>query len=623
MRARELRYTWHWDMPAPPQRVWPLVCDTNSFNQAVGVGPWTFTETPDPLGGSIREGASQSLGGKITWDEKPFHWVEGREFSVLRVFHRGPFLKVVSHLELEPTETGSVLTYSIEASPRSFPWSILARYYLGVYTHRHFSRVFRHVAKYLAGGAEVAYQQSAPRLSRGALDRLRNAEASLVQAGFGRSMAERLTHYIQKASDDVCHRVKPYALADSWGESREAVLRLCLHATRLGILGLTWDVMCPLCRGVKDQVPSLGKLQQQAHCSSCNIQFDANFDRLVEITFAPSRQIRPVEVASYCVGGPCNTPHIVMQKALAQGESSTFSIELADGLYRLRGPRMSASALLEVSPLHPAPGEITRFSCSRREVSPKRIEIAPGATSIGLQNSGEDELLVMLEKMRWPDDAVTAAQVTALQDFRDLFSSEVLAPEEQFQIEYLAFMFTDVRSSTALYRQKGDAPAFALVRDHFQVLREWIVKHRGAVVKTMGDAVMAVFQEPADAVAAGLNIHRAFNAESARHLGLVLKIGVHAGPCIAVNLDGRLDYFGTTVNTAVRLESYSLGNDVVVDSGLLNDPVVRDVLAWPGVHTERLSVQLKGFEESLEICHITWTGPGGGERDGDFGERGN
>ena len=232
----------------------------------------------------------------------------------------------------------------------------------------------------------------------------------------------------------------------------------------------------------------------------------------------------------------------------------------------------------------------------------------PGQTRLRLENSGENELLVMLERMTWPDNSVTAAQITALQDFRDLFSSEVLAPEEQFEIRYLAFMFTDLRSSTALYRERGDAAAYVLVRDHFGVIRDQVVDHQGTVVKTIGDSIMAVFREPANALAAAFDIHRAFSPQSERHFGLVLKVGIHAGPCIAVNLNGRLDYFGTTVNAAVRLGSHSLGGDVVVAADLLEDPVARDVLTRPGMKIERLSVQLKGFEEESEICRIIQEG---------------
>ena len=520
----------------------------------------------------MREGASRSLGKKITWDEKPFHWVYGKEFSVLRIFHNGPLLSVLSHLELEPSEIGSRLTYSIEAVARSFVWSIVARYYLGVQTRRHFHKVFSRMATSLAGEVELTYTQPVLRLSRGALARLRNAESSLVQAGFTPDLAGRLTSQIEGAPDDASHRIKPYSLGDAWGADRETVLRLCLHTTRLGLLELTWDLMCPLCRGAKERLESLSALRAQAHCPSCNIEFDANFDRSVEVTFRPSQQIRQLEAADYCVGGPGNTPHIMAQQSVSPEESVTLSINLVEGVYRLRGPQLAGSALLEVSATHAKSGMLT-VSCSRRELAPQRMEVPPGGTRLCLQNLEDEELLIILERMEWPDDAVTAAQVTALQDFRDLFSSEVLAPDEQFEVRYLSFMFTDLRSSTALYRGRGDAPAFAMVRDHFQVLSECVAKHHGAVVKTMGDSIMAVFREPGDAVAAGFDIHRAFNSEGSGDLGLVLKIAVHSGPCIAVNLNGCMDYFGTTVNTAVRLESHSLGGDVVAHADLLEDPV--------------------------------------------------
>ena len=355
MGGRKLHYIWLWDMPAPPGLVWPLVCDTHAFNRAAGIGLWTFAETPNPLGGSVREGSFHSaLAGRVTWDEKPFHWVEEKEFSVLRAYRNGPFLEVLSRLELQPAETGTTLIYSIEAWPRSILWTTIARYYLGISTRRHFDRVFGNIAQYLAGAADQAYPQSPPSLPKGGLARLRDAQDSLVQAGFGLDLAERLARHIREAPDDACDRIRPYALADAWGVDREIALRLCLHATRLGLLELSWDIMCPLCRGDKDRAASLSALRHQAHCASCNIQFDINFDRLVEVTFRPSEQIRLVSVGRYCVGGPCNTPHILMQRSLAPKESVNLSLDLSSGVHRLRGPQIASSALLEVSPFGPA-----------------------------------------------------------------------------------------------------------------------------------------------------------------------------------------------------------------------------------------------------------------------------
>ncbi len=608
MGGRRLAYTWKWHLPASPERVWPLVSDTHGFNRAVGVGPWTFTETPNPQGGSRRQGSFKSLGRRITWDENPFHWVGGKEFSVLRVYHNGPFREVRSTVELEPNDGGTSLTYRIEAEVRSLLWHIPARYYLGVSTYRNFNRAFRNVARHLAGEAPTPYPHQTSDTKSRAEARLSAGESSLVQAGFEPGVAERFAGFIRTSSDDDCGRIRPFRLADSWSEGRESVLRLCLHATRLGLLDLTWDLMCPLCRGAKGQVSSLSDLRSQAHCSSCNIRFDANFDRSVEVTFRPSERVRRIEQNSYCVGGPGNTPHVIVQQTIAPDGRFTVPVDLSPGVYRLRGPQIKGAALIEVDQSHPGPGDI-RFSCSVGELTPLRAAVAPGRTALSVENTREQELLVILEATQWPDDAVTAAFVTTLQDFRDLFSSEALAPEEHFEVRYLCFMFTDLRSSTTLYRVQGDALAYAMVRDHFRVIFDSVAEHSGAVVKTIGDAVMAVFREPGDAVAMGLDAHRSLSEKGSSSPDIVLKIGVYAGPCIAVNLNDRLDYFGTTVNAAVRLQGESLGGDIVMGAALLDDPGVQEALRGPGIHTEPIRVQLKGFEKDFEAVRVTWQEP--------------
>ena len=592
-------------MPSSPEEVWPLVSDTHAFNRAAGMGPWTFIETPDPLGGAHREGFYSILGLRIAWEERPFRWVEGREFSVLRVYRNGPFKNVLSHLRLEPAPQGCLLTYTIEAQPRATLWRWVAMAYLGVHVRRRFYRVFRGVARHLAGAGPNPYShddpQGRPVVAR---SRLQAASASLAHSGLGEALAGRLAEYVGEAPGDECSRIRPYRLADVWEEDREKVLRLCLHATRSGMLELTWDLMCPLCRGAKARVSSLAGLPSRTHCSSCNIEFDANFDRAVEVTFRPAQQVRPLELRSYCVGGPGNTPHVVLQHPLAPGEETESAVELVPGAYRVRGPRMAGTASLEVTPHAPGEPALT-LECSTLGAEPPAARLARGEVRLRLRNPGTEEVLVIVERMSWPDDAVMAAQVSALQDFRDLFTSEVLAPGEQFQVRYLAFMFTDLRGSTALYRQRGDAPAFAMVRDHFRVVEDLVAGHGGAVVKTIGDAVMAVFVEPGRAVAAGLDVHDAFQPPPLGNSELVLKVGVHAGPCVAVTLNGRLDYFGTTVNTAVRLEGLSRGGDVLVLAGLLEDPAVQELVSSPGIRTEKLRAALKGFEGQADIRRIT------------------
>ena len=80
---------------------------------------------------------------------------------------------------------------------------------------------------------------------------------------------------------------------------------------------------------------------------------------------------------------------------------------------------------------------------------------------------------------------------------------------------------------------------------------------------------------------------------------LQLKAGLHTGPCIAVTLNDRLDYFGSTVNLAARLEGQSTGDDVVISNAIYNDPEVRDFLSDPqhGLLVARFEMPLKGFDD--------------------------
>ena len=169
--------------------------------------------------------------------------------------------------------------------------------------------------------------------------------------------------------------------------------------------------------------------------------------------------------------------------------------------------------------------------------------------------------------------------MTALQAFRDLFAAEALRPGEQIAVGSLTVLFTDLRDSTRLYREIGDAPAFGSVVGHFDVSARRSPTKDGALVKTIGDAVMAVFRRPVSSLRAMLAAQARAGRSSDGGRPLLLKAGIHAGPCIAVTLNERLDYFGSTVNAAARIVDLSSGEDVVVSGCRLADPEVAELLA--------------------------------------------
>jgi adenylate cyclase len=212
----------------------------------------------------------------------------------------------------------------------------------------------------------------------------------------------------------------------------------------------------------------------------------------------------------------------------------------------------------------------------------------------------------VLEQSAWSAQAASAALVTALAEFRQLFSSEVLAPGLGVSIRNLTFLFSDLKDSTAIYDTIGDSPAYARVRDHFDVMNRIIANWRGALVKTIGDAVMAVFPSVEDAIEASLEIQREFTAGEIAlgNPALKVKLGLHRGPCIAVNANDLLDYFGSTVNIAARVQAASVGGDIVVTHEVLSDPGVQRVIEREAPAIESFERELKGFTQAFTLYRL-------------------
>lgn len=222
-------------------------------------------------------------------------------------------------------------------------------------------------------------------------------------------------------------------------------------------------------------------------------------------------------------------------------------------------------------------------------------------------NSMPYPVFLVLEHLAWSEEILTAARVTNCQDFRDLFAREVISPLERITVGQQVILFTDLRGSTALYNGIGDAPAYVLVREHFNLLFDVVRRNHGAVVKTIGDAVMAVFSRVDEALAAVLEMHRKLSAVPYEALGgkpLHLKSSLHLGPCLAVNANDRLDYFGTTVNLAARMISCCQGGDLTVSRDLFEHPETRAFLHSLDIKSEPSEVILRGFDIPRQVWRL-------------------
>jgi class 3 adenylate cyclase len=199
---------------------------------------------------------------------------------------------------------------------------------------------------------------------------------------------------------------------------------------------------------------------------------------------------------------------------------------------------------------------------------------------------------------------LSGAEVLSNQVFLDLFASETIVAGEGLSVTQLTLVFTDLQGSTALYERIGDMKAFDLVRQHFGYLRDSITGNSGALVKTIGDAVMASFIEPLDALRASLEMReriQRFNAEAGAEQ-IALKIGLHSGACLAVTLNDRLDYFGQTVNIAARIQGLAGANEIVVSDDVLAAQGAKELVA--GLTLEPMAVDLKGVAGQVPVHRI-------------------
>ncbi len=602
----EHHYHWEWTLQSSPEALWPLLADTDRFNRDTGFAPIVRIDSDEDIINARKRARQIIFHGLLTqeWQEEPFEWVRPYRYSTLRKYTRGIFQYIRQQLVLKPLpDGGTFATYDLYIQPKNAFWAYFIN---GSFSNNTiYDRVFRHYDAIAT--AEVMPvntlpdDNTTPTPTPEAEKRLSIAAESLINQDVDDELVARLMDFLRHADDLTAMKIRPYALADSWNAKRRHVLEMCLYATRLGILDLSWDALCPLCRGTKGQAGTMSGLSHSVTCDVCHINFEIDFERSVELSFHPNPQIRPPGETQFCVGGPEITPHVVLQRLMPPSSSERFAVNFKTGRYRARTLSLEGGQFIAVE--NEGLPEL-KLTAGRWRVEEPTLAQDGEVVFI---NDTNTEQLFLLEQTSWSNQAVTAAEVTTLQTFRDLFASEALRPGEQIAINSLTVVFTDLRGSTAMYQEIGDAPAFGLVMEHFDILRAAIREEDGALIKTIGDAVMAIFRQPANAVRAMLKAQMRLSLPHTAQRPLKLRVGIHTGACIAVTLNDHLDYFGTVVNVAARLEGLSNGEDLIISNAVHADPQVSALLDTlrTQVVADSFSTSLKGFgEQQFELWRL-------------------
>lgn len=593
--VQQRKFVWHFDSPV--EAIWPLMADTARFNEAAGLPKHDIDEIVQP-DGSVRYMAKAKVGPMtLEWEDHPVNWVENRWFRHRRSFRNGPFKTVDATLELFPDGAGCRGEYTLKAAPANLAGRLMLATRFFSAAERDFTRLAGDARDFANGQSAVEFRTPPPALPDGAHDRAAAAVEKIEASPHGHGLAARLADYLMTRQEVDVIAIRPLKLARLWETPDRRAIELCLQAAKDGLLSLRWDLLCPRCQIGKVSVLALDQLPEGAHCPSCNIDYGRDYTKNLELVFQPAAAIRPIDSKEYCLFGPMSTPHVKAQLTLEPGESRSEILNPAHGVYRLRTLEAGPEQVFEWRD-----GPFPDLILSDDEMC---ADPASEPGKVNFRNASHRRLTLILEEQEWKRDALTAHRATTLQAFRDLFDEDVLRPGDDVAIDYIAMMFTDLKGSTALYERIGDSQAYHLIRAHFAILGKAVRENNGAVVKTIGDAIMAAFTDPADALKCAVQIQTDFetyNASSGKEAAIIT-IGLHVGRCISVTLNNRLDYYGTAANKAARLEGQSTGGDIVLSSEMARDPGVARLLdAYEPVPGE---AALKGFDHGVPFLRLT------------------
>lgn len=469
----------------------------------------------------------------------------------------------------------------------------------------------------------------------------RMSESDALFAVLRRSADENATAaletLIRAAPEHALARINALDFAARAGLREEEAIAVLLHAARVGILDMSWNVLCPGCGGVLDAGATLKAVQQDAYeCVLCALGMRPTLDEMVEVVFTVSPRVRRIGAHD-----PHSLPireyyrQVLWSSGIAlpeQGfeelldEVTLDAVELPPGERAVMSLTLPAEFIIIFEPVsHTAvfvdvKGEPTR---ERRQISmvfgrgtsPTGMQtMQPGPLRLSLDNRTETRVLPSVLIAAAPLEELigrrkpflTARRLLSNQTFRDIYQTDTLTVDQRLRITSLTFLFTDLRGSTELYERVGDLVAFDLVRNHFRVLLDIVAEESGAVIKTIGDAVMATFLTPEQAVSAALRMRegmRAFNAAHGRD-DLSLKIGIHEGPCLAVLLNERQDFFGQTVNVASRVQGAANSTAIVVTGPIVGDPATARLIERAGSAPIPRPTALRGLAHEVTLYEI-------------------
>ncbi len=443
----------------------------------------------------------------------------------------------------------------------------------------------------------------------------------------------RFENFIRQGDDYSLFYVNPLAFSREKNIAENEAIDLLLHASHQGLFQIRWQLMCPCCGDRISNFNNLKVLNSRYFCSFCQIETTASLDDFIEVSFSVAPQTRKVRfhnpdtlpIEDYCFkirlhpgGRVPNGPfyndlmrdHTKGMAFIPSGENRTFDFEAPLGNGLIHDFANGAGLGFSTSGKAVSKKQNLTLGFSNGGFSAPPAPFHPGRISLTLENQTvkPQAILLLFFPENVPADPLTfepflsGKRLLTTKTYHDLFQSDAAPGLDGVGVKDITILFTDLKGSTAMYDRVGDLRAFSLVRTHFTHLEKAINQFEGVQVKTIGDAIMAAFPQPENALKSAIEmvrLIRTFNETLAKPEEIRLKVGLHRGHSIVVSLNERLDYFGQTVNVAARVQGLADADEIFLTEEVHKSQEVRDVLRSYQVTPQ--NAQLKGVKEEWKV----------------------
>ncbi len=450
------------DLPVKGSEIWPYLIDTSKMNFEMGFPPREERE----VNGETHV-STVTLKKKEEWIEKPWIWVQEKEIQQHRVFLRGWMASHRGVFRIEELSNDSTRVYVY------FRWG-----FHSFFNHLFFKMVSpaleKTFNKFFQDKAKVILEERKDKTKTG-LKRLAKTDAY-----------DAIRSYFLTADPLDLDRIHVKEIAGKFGIELQDAIRACIRMVKDNELSLSWDVICPHCRGARSETKSISGLVGTGSCEPCGTIFPTDQEESVEVVFHITSKLRMIPKVVYCAAEPAKKKHIKLFQSIGPGVSKTFHMSLPPGTYRLRKKNTPDAKYIELSDHE----KENKLYWDGTDFSKKKISTH---FELSVTNLSAEKDFFTLEEAWWFNDRLLSGEALSNPLIREIFSEDHLQTGLKLNVGNQVILFTDIVGSTPFYKSAGDAVALKLVQSHYQEVSELIVKHEGVIVKYIGDAIMAAF----------------------------------------------------------------------------------------------------------------------------------